>query len=61
MKDTWQVEPSGPLRGDIGVRGGKNAVTKLCLITRRKGAGRGFRGPRNFLAVPSCLLESTPG
>ena len=26
--DTWQVEPSGPLRGDIGVRGSKNAVTK---------------------------------
>jgi UDP-N-acetylglucosamine 1-carboxyvinyltransferase len=25
---TWQVEPSGPLRGDIAVRGSKNAVTK---------------------------------
>ena len=25
---TWRVEPSGPLRGDIGVRGSKNAVTK---------------------------------
>src|ERR1700756_3948237 len=25
---TWQVEPSGPLRGDISVRGSKNAVTK---------------------------------
>src|SRR5947199_3654736 len=28
VTDTWQVEPSGPLRGDIGVRGSKNAVTK---------------------------------
>ena len=28
MTDTWQVEPSGPLRGDIVVRGSKNAVTK---------------------------------
>src|SRR5712664_3210372 len=28
MTETWQVEPSGPLRGDIGVRGSKNAVTK---------------------------------
>ena len=28
MSDTWQVEPSGPLRGDIQVRGSKNAVTK---------------------------------
>jgi UDP-N-acetylglucosamine 1-carboxyvinyltransferase len=25
---TWTVEPSGPLRGDITVRGSKNAVTK---------------------------------
>ncbi len=25
---TWAVEPSGPLRGDISVRGSKNAVTK---------------------------------
>ncbi|HUA31326.1 MAG TPA: UDP-N-acetylglucosamine 1-carboxyvinyltransferase [Streptosporangiaceae bacterium] len=28
MTETWQVEPSGPLRGDIQVRGSKNAVTK---------------------------------
>src|ERR1700722_1672157 len=28
VTDTWQVEPSGPLRGDISVRGSKNAVTK---------------------------------
>jgi UDP-N-acetylglucosamine 1-carboxyvinyltransferase len=28
VTETWQVEPSGPLRGDIGVRGSKNAVTK---------------------------------
>src|SRR5712691_2798208 len=28
VSDTWQVEPSGPLRGDIQVRGSKNAVTK---------------------------------
>jgi UDP-N-acetylglucosamine 1-carboxyvinyltransferase len=28
MTQTWQVEPSGPLRGDITVRGSKNAVTK---------------------------------
>jgi UDP-N-acetylglucosamine 1-carboxyvinyltransferase len=28
VTDTWQVEPSGPLRGDIEVRGSKNAVTK---------------------------------
>src|SRR6201986_4583666 len=28
VTETWQVDPSGPLRGDIGVRGSKNAVTK---------------------------------
>ncbi|HTQ94334.1 MAG TPA: UDP-N-acetylglucosamine 1-carboxyvinyltransferase, partial [Streptosporangiaceae bacterium] len=28
MTETWRVEPSGALRGDIGVRGSKNAVTK---------------------------------
>ena len=28
VTDTWQVDPSGPLRGDIHVRGSKNAVSK---------------------------------
>jgi UDP-N-acetylglucosamine 1-carboxyvinyltransferase len=28
VTETWLVEPSGPLRGDIHVRGSKNAVTK---------------------------------
>ena len=28
VTQTWIVEPSGPLRGDISVRGSKNAVTK---------------------------------
>jgi UDP-N-acetylglucosamine 1-carboxyvinyltransferase len=28
VAETWRVEPSGPLRGDITVRGSKNAVTK---------------------------------
>jgi UDP-N-acetylglucosamine 1-carboxyvinyltransferase len=28
VAQTWQVEPSGPLRGDIHVHGSKNAVTK---------------------------------
>jgi UDP-N-acetylglucosamine 1-carboxyvinyltransferase len=28
VTETWQVEPSGALRGDIQVRGSKNAVTK---------------------------------
>ena len=28
MTESWRVKPSGPLRGDITVRGSKNAVTK---------------------------------
>ncbi|MGI9015748.1 MAG: UDP-N-acetylglucosamine 1-carboxyvinyltransferase [Euzebya sp.] len=28
MSDTWEVEPSGPLSGDVEVAGAKNAVTK---------------------------------
>jgi UDP-N-acetylglucosamine 1-carboxyvinyltransferase len=28
MNDAWVIEPSGPLRGDVVVRGSKNAVTK---------------------------------
>ena len=28
VTDTWQIEPSGPLRGEVEVRGSKNAVTK---------------------------------
>ena len=27
-EEVWKIEPSGPLRGDIHVRGSKNAVTK---------------------------------
>ena len=28
MSDEWLIEPSGPLRGEVEVRGSKNAVTK---------------------------------
>ncbi|HET9075434.1 MAG TPA: UDP-N-acetylglucosamine 1-carboxyvinyltransferase [Acidimicrobiales bacterium] len=28
MSDAWMIEPSGPLRGEVQVRGSKNAVTK---------------------------------
>lgn len=28
MDTAWQIEPSGPLRGDVTVRGAKNAVSK---------------------------------
>ncbi len=38
MTQTWQVEPSGPLRGDIAVRGSKNAVTKH-MVAAMLGSG----------------------
>src|SRR5579875_4171371 len=28
VSDAWMIEPSGPLRGEVQVRGSKNAVTK---------------------------------
>ena len=28
MSDAWQIEPNGPLHGEVAVRGSKNAVTK---------------------------------
>jgi UDP-N-acetylglucosamine 1-carboxyvinyltransferase len=28
VSDAWVIEPSGPLRGEVQVRGSKNAVTK---------------------------------
>jgi UDP-N-acetylglucosamine 1-carboxyvinyltransferase len=28
VSDSWLIEPSGPLRGEVAVRGSKNAVTK---------------------------------
>jgi UDP-N-acetylglucosamine 1-carboxyvinyltransferase len=33
VSETWRIEPSGPLRGDIHVRGSKNAVTKHLVAT----------------------------
>jgi UDP-N-acetylglucosamine 1-carboxyvinyltransferase len=31
MSDAWMIEPSGPLRGDVHVRGAKNSATKLMV------------------------------
>ncbi|MQA95913.1 MAG: UDP-N-acetylglucosamine 1-carboxyvinyltransferase [Streptosporangiales bacterium] len=42
----WQVEPSGPLRGDIQVRGSKNAITKH-LVAAMLG-----EGPSTFHNAP---------
>jgi len=46
VTDTWQVEPSGPLRGDINVRGSKNAVSKHMV------AAMMAEGPSTIRNVP---------
>ncbi|HYX45155.1 MAG TPA: UDP-N-acetylglucosamine 1-carboxyvinyltransferase, partial [Acidimicrobiales bacterium] len=28
---SWEIEPAGPLRGDVRISGSKNAVTKLMV------------------------------
>src|SRR5579872_7085274 len=38
MSDAWLIEPAGPLRGEVEVRGSKNAVTKH-MIAAILGAG----------------------
>jgi UDP-N-acetylglucosamine 1-carboxyvinyltransferase len=38
VADAWVIEPSGPLRGEVAVRGSKNAVTKH-MVAALLGAG----------------------
>ncbi|HET9689980.1 MAG TPA: UDP-N-acetylglucosamine 1-carboxyvinyltransferase [Acidimicrobiales bacterium] len=46
MSDAWVIEPSGPLRGEVAVRGSKNAVTKH-MVAALLG-----RGPSTITNVP---------
>jgi len=60
MTQTWQVEPSGPLRGDITVRGSKNAVTKHMVAAM---LGNGPSKIRNApevgdVDITAAMLES---
>ncbi len=60
MTQTWQVEPSGPLSGDITVRGSKNAVTKHMVAAM---LGRGPSKIRNApevgdVDITAAMLES---
>jgi UDP-N-acetylglucosamine 1-carboxyvinyltransferase len=60
MTQTWQVEPSGPLRGDITVRGSKNAVTKHMVAAM---LGHGPSKIRNApevgdVDITAAMLES---
>ncbi|MGD9798072.1 MAG: UDP-N-acetylglucosamine 1-carboxyvinyltransferase [Acidimicrobiia bacterium] len=46
MTSTWRIEPSGPLRGDVMVRGSKNAVTKHMVAA--------------LLADGPCVVQNCP-
>jgi len=61
MAGTWHVEPSGPLRGDIRVRGSKNAVSKHMVAAM---LGDGPSTIRNVpevgeVDITAAMLEST--
>jgi UDP-N-acetylglucosamine 1-carboxyvinyltransferase len=60
VSESWRVDPSGPLRGDITVRGSKNAVTKHMVAAM---LGDGPSVIRNApqvgdVAITSDMLES---
>jgi len=61
MAGAWHVEPSGPLRGDIRVRGSKNAVSKHMVAAM---LGEGPSTIRNVpevgeVDITAAMLEST--
>ncbi len=60
VTQAWKVEPSGPLRGDISVRGSKNAVTKH-MVAAMLGDGPSVirNAPRvGDVDITAAMLES---
>jgi UDP-N-acetylglucosamine 1-carboxyvinyltransferase len=60
VTETWQVEPSGPLRGDIRVRGSKNAVTKHMVAAMLGEAPSTIRNAPEVgdVSITAAMLES---
>jgi UDP-N-acetylglucosamine 1-carboxyvinyltransferase len=60
VTETWQVEPSGPLRGDIHVRGSKNAVTKHMVAAMLGGGPSTIRNAPEVgdVDITAAMLES---
>jgi UDP-N-acetylglucosamine 1-carboxyvinyltransferase len=59
-EQAWEIEPSGPLRGDVTVRGSKNAVSKHMVAAM---LGTGPSTLRNApevgeVAITSAMLEN---
>src|SRR5256885_10447398 len=58
--EAWRVEPSGPLRGDIRVRGSKNAVTKH-MVAAMLGDGESVIGNTpevGDVEITAAMLEA---
>jgi UDP-N-acetylglucosamine 1-carboxyvinyltransferase len=58
--EAWKVEPSGPLRGDIHVRGSKNAVTKH-MVAAMLGEGESVIGNTpevGDVEITTAMLEA---
>ncbi|WP_245930125.1 UDP-N-acetylglucosamine 1-carboxyvinyltransferase [Allonocardiopsis opalescens] len=56
----WQIEPSGPLRGDISVRGAKNGVTKHLVAAMLGDSPSTLRNTPDVgdVAITAAMLES---
>src|ERR1051325_12018990 len=59
-EQAWEIEPSGPLRGDVAVRGSKNAVSKHMVAAM---LGQGPSVIRNApevgeVAITAAMLEN---
>ncbi|MFG2007082.1 UDP-N-acetylglucosamine 1-carboxyvinyltransferase [Spirillospora sp. NPDC048911] len=55
----WQIEPSGPLRGDVTVRGAKNAVSKHMVAAMLGGAPSTIRNAPDVgeVGITAAMLE----
>ncbi|WP_034264342.1 UDP-N-acetylglucosamine 1-carboxyvinyltransferase [Actinospica robiniae] len=60
MTRAWKIEPTGPLRGDVTVRGSKNAVTKhMVAAILGHGASRIGNAPRvGDVEITASMLRS---
>ncbi|HEY6790148.1 MAG TPA: UDP-N-acetylglucosamine 1-carboxyvinyltransferase [Trebonia sp.] len=59
MSDTWQIEPSAPLRGDIQVNGAKNSATKHMVAAMLAGTPSKIRNVPDVgdVAITSEILR----
>jgi UDP-N-acetylglucosamine 1-carboxyvinyltransferase len=58
-EQAWEIEPSGPLRGDISVRGAKNAVSKHMVAAMLGRAASTIRNAPEVgeVAITAAMLE----